>query len=216
MFGRMRPGWVLLGRVVAGQGTAGVWRGHVGPGTVRCGLEGYGKERQVTGLPLFFGKKMEIQKFPIDFDALTKGQEFTPVQLREILGKEPGTDAYRFAVMGLQALIHERTGFTAKCLTDGSIRVLTDAEAAEHNPKIFAQNLRSLILRHTLSTQVDVDNLNTEQRRNHDRNLMIQSRYISSIKGVTKQLAAQKPKKVEAATRDTSTPQGGGRPQTKS
>lgn len=129
-----------------------------------------------------------FSKYPFDYDQLKKGDELSPEEIERITGKKPGTDEYRFAVMGLQALIQDRTGYTAKCQSDGSLKVLTDPEAAEHNRKLFAQNLRAMANRHTLNTQVDVDNLPEDARRRHDQTLMVQSRYVSAMIRTTKEI----------------------------
>lgn len=140
-----------------------------------------------------------ISKYPIDFDAVRKGDEFPPEELEDIFGKKPGTDEFRFAVLGLQSLIQERTGFTVKGMSSGGLRVLTDAEAAEHNQRIFAQNLRGMVARHALNCQVDVDNLSSDQKLKHDRNLLSQSRYVSALAHTTKQLTIEGSKKPEAS-----------------
>jgi hypothetical protein len=141
------------------------------------------------------GSEDRVRKYPIDYDALQKGDELTAEQLRDVLGKKPGTDEFRFAVMSLQALIQEKTGLTVKCTSDNGMRVLTDAEAAEHNRKLFAQNYRAMMFRHSLNAQVDVDNLSADQRSKHDRTLMVQSRYVSAMAGVTKFLSGGGEKK---------------------
>lgn len=128
-------------------------------------------------------------KYPIDFDAVRKGDEFTPERLADILGKQPSNDAFRFAVLGLQVLIQERTGLTVKGTPEGGLRVLVDSEAAEHNRRLFSQNMRALGTRHALNCQVDVDNLSPEQRAKHDRTLLTQSRYVSAIVSTTRSMS---------------------------
>jgi len=123
----------------------------------------------------------ELRKHPVDFDALQKGQEFTVVDLSEILGQKPDTDGFRFGVLGLQDQIHKRTGYTAKTTSDKGLRILTDPEASKHNNRYFMQHLRGAVNRHTLMIQVDVDNLTDDDRKLHDNSVMRQSRYVSAI-----------------------------------
>lgn len=127
-------------------------------------------------------------KYPLDWDLLKKGDELNAMQLEDITGKKAGTDEFKFACMGIQALIQDRTGFTVKLQIDSSLRVLTDPEASEHNRRLFAQYLRGVATRHALNCEVDVENLAPEQRAKHDRTLLAQSRYVSAISQTTKEI----------------------------
>jgi hypothetical protein len=146
-----------------------------------------------------------MAKFTIDFDSLKKGDELSTERLEEMLGKKANTDEFRFAVMSVQSLIQERTGYTVKCGSDCALRILTDAEASEHNQKLFQQNLRAIANRHALNCQVDVDNLSEDQRKKHDRALMVQSRYVGAIVQTTRNLAAVPKRKMLGPGDESST-----------
>ncbi|HEV8189480.1 MAG TPA: hypothetical protein VGP83_17125 [Pyrinomonadaceae bacterium] len=127
-------------------------------------------------------------RYPLDWELLQKGDVLDAETLKDITGKTPGSDEFRFACMGLQALIQEKTGFTVKLPSDNSLRVLTDPEAAAHNERLFWQFMRSMVTRHTLNCSVDVDNLEATQRAQHDRTLLAQSRYVSAVAQTTKEI----------------------------
>jgi hypothetical protein len=141
-----------------------------------------------------------LSKYPLDFDSLTKGHTLTSEKLSEVTGKKPGTDEYRYAVLGLQALIHERTDLTVKIQVDGSLRVLTDPEASDHNHKLLLQALRVVPRRHEMMIHVDVDNLTEEQCKRHDQRLLLQSRYVSAFARETKQIKIEGRKQPEKLT----------------
>lgn len=120
-------------------------------------------------------------KYPIDFEQVTKGQNFTLEELQHILGKKPENEsAFRFAVMGFALMIRDHTGFTCKITEDG-LRVLPDNEASEHNWKEFKRCKRGLVTRYTLSQNVDTTNLNGEERSRHEARLISQSRTVQAI-----------------------------------
>jgi hypothetical protein len=76
---------------------------------------------------------MSTNAYPMDLDSLQKGQLITVKELEFILAVNPQKkEAFEFAVMGLQALIHSRTELTAMIAKDG-LRILTDEQASIHN-----------------------------------------------------------------------------------
>lgn len=140
-----------------------------------------------------------LDRYPIDFGLLKKGDEFNRQQLEDILGEKAGTEKFQFARLALQGMIHERTDFTAKCMGDDGLRILTDPEASEHNAKRFDQGLRAMAFRHQRNALVDVEQLSEDQRRKHDRQLMIQSRYVSAMVKVSRMLAKADRKRIASA-----------------
>jgi hypothetical protein len=145
-----------------------------------------------------------ISKYPLDFDELQKGDTLTSERLTEVTGKKPKTDEYRFAILGLQALIHERTDLVAKIQSDGSIRILTDPEASDHNDKLHLQGKRMMIVRHHMMSRVDIDNLTDGQRKRHDQRVMLQSRYVTALAREAKQIRieGQKHKQLKVEEND--------------
>jgi hypothetical protein len=129
-----------------------------------------------------------LEKYPLNFDSINKGDTLSCEKLQHVTGKTPGTDEYRYAILGLQALIHERTEFTVKIQVDGSLRILTDPEASDHNNKLVLQGYRMICSRHERSLMVDVENLTEEQRTRHDSRLLIQSRYVTALTRETRQI----------------------------
>jgi hypothetical protein len=144
-----------------------------------------------------------LSKYPFDWEELQKGDILTTEELQRITGKTPGSDEFRFACMTLQSLIQDKTGFTVKLKGDETLQVLTDAEAAEHNSRLFGQFMRSMVSRHALNCEVDVDNLNPTSRAKHDRTLVTQSRYVSAIVQTTKEIRIAKRDEVPGIESET-------------
>lgn len=129
-------------------------------------------------------------QYPIDFDAVTKGQTFTTEELERITGQSPGTDAWVWELRGLQDGIQRRRLFTVK--NNGlELRVLTDTEAALHNQKLFRQNMRGMFARHRLDLAVDQSNLTPDERDRHGDNLITQSRYLTALTQTTKEIRVE-------------------------
>jgi len=137
-----------------------------------------------------------LSRYPLDWDELSKGDVLSANELQRITGKTPGTDEFRFACMTLQSLIQAKTRFTVKLKGDHTLHVLFDAEAAEHNQQLFDQFKRSMVSRHFLNCEVDVDQLSPAQRARHDRTLLVQSRYVSAVGQTAKDI------RLEASKRD--------------
>lgn len=130
-------------------------------------------------------------KYPIDFEAIFKGQLITVEELQKITGKKPGTDEYQFALLSLQSAIQNKTSCTVKIQNKFELLVLTDEEASRHNHKLFLQNVRGMRSRFDLNAAVDVGELSDEQRAKHERNLVVQSLYIQAITTTAKQIAVE-------------------------
>lgn len=148
---------------------------------------------------------MLTDKYPLDFDAIYKGQYITQTELRKITGKTPGTDEYQFALLSLQAAIQSKTSCTVKIANKFELQVLTDEDASRHNHKLFLQNVRGMRSRFDLNTAVDIAELSEEQKAKHERNLVVQSLYIQAITMTAKQItvAAHKRQLPSKATENT-------------
>jgi hypothetical protein len=127
-------------------------------------------------------------RYGIDLNHIEKGQVITTGQLEAITGHTPNSDEYRFAVMDIATWINRVTVVTAKACGDGSIRILTDVEAVDHNHEEHRNALRRAVRRYRKSQQVDVANLTRVERDKYDRCLLMQSRHATGIMQTEKQL----------------------------
>ena len=129
---------------------------------------------------------MNDQKHPMDFDALNKGAFISPAEVERIMGV-PQSNVARFTLAGLRlrAIIHRQLRIRdrpATCVCrKGGIAVLTDSEAAVYNAKRFRHGLRHSARSYRRAVSVDVTQLTEEERRDHDRNLVLNSRILSAV-----------------------------------
>jgi hypothetical protein len=130
---------------------------------------------------------MENQ-FPLDFDALTKGQILDIEYLERIFGVryEQG-QRWAFLVMGLQAQVHEKTDLSCKIDHD-AIRILTDAEASEHNFRLVGCHVRGISRRTEKLLQVDRSQLDETASSEHDRRIRVAAAYAGAVVSVRREI----------------------------
>lgn len=124
---------------------------------------------------------LTLDKYPIDFDSVEKGDLLTQEMLEKITAEKFGTDKFTFKVLALQGRIIDETGYTVKNHGD-SLVVLTDEEASSYNDKMFKRFKRGMFHRHKLMQNVDVSQLSDTMRQEHERKVLSQSRYISALR----------------------------------
>lgn len=138
---------------------------------------------------------MESQ-YPLDFEALTKGQ----ILEIEFLEKVFGTpyikgDRWSFRLMGLQSQIHEKTNLSC-CVDRDSIRILTDAEASAHNYCMVGRHVRGISRRTEKLLQVDRAQLDASGSVEHDRRLRVASAYASAVFSARREINGAPPQEL--------------------
>jgi hypothetical protein len=129
---------------------------------------------------------MTVAYHPLDFAAIAKGDVLTPEQLKTITGTSPGTAKYEFAILSLRKRIMvelRRMGrpVTVACV-QGSLRVLTDPEAARYNNAEFNAAFRKCARDFVRLTEVDARKLNDEQRGDLERNILIKGKMLQGAR----------------------------------
>ncbi|NBW19253.1 MAG: hypothetical protein EBR82_65890, partial [Caulobacteraceae bacterium] len=82
-------------------------------------------------------------KYPMDFDDLKKGQVLEIQQLERVLCQDYQlSNDWDMQLMKLQSLIHQHRQDLTVAIDHDRIRVLTDAEASEHNAQLVARGAR--------------------------------------------------------------------------
>lgn len=118
----------------------------------------------------------DAKRWPFDFHAIYKGDTITPDQCERIIGMSREQKRYALKLVKLAEILEKglrRIGrkCTVRCLRDG-IRVLTDAEAAEHNDAMVHQHLRGARRSVRRQSDVDTSNLSDGQRKQHEKALI--------------------------------------------
>jgi hypothetical protein len=134
----------------------------------------------------------EATRWPIDYDSLTKGTIIPVQRIEEITQTQRGTSAYDFAVLRLSARIerelHDRGRIWTVKSEKGALKILTDSEAAVYNHALQVQARASELRRFALQQAVDVSSLGTDVRKQHERNMEIDGKYIQARIAVREQL----------------------------
>ena len=124
---------------------------------------------------------INLDKNPIDFSLIEKGDIFTIPVLEKIIGKSSASDDFHWKVLALKEQIKKETGFSLK-QENGNLLVLRDEQSSIYNDKRFHQHRRGMFESYKETQNVDVSQLTEVAKGEHERRVMTQSRYISALK----------------------------------
>ena len=133
----------------------------------------------------------DIQYFPLDFDALEKGDVITTDRLEAITGKQRGTQTFQLAVLVLRERIvnecKDRDKFFTVAFVKGNLRILTDEEAAIYNARTFKAGMKRSRKSLTRLAKVDVGKLDDLQKKSHERNLIVFGKMLQAARSAQQQ-----------------------------
>lgn len=134
----------------------------------------------------------DVSRWPIDYDALRKGTTISRERLERITGKQAGTKDYQLKLLAIQSQIERELNqrghaWTIKIQKD-EIRVLTDAEASTYNHALQVQARCAMEKRYALNAAVDVSALGEDQRKQHDRTMEVDGKYLLALQHVRRSL----------------------------
>lgn len=119
------------------------------------------------------------ERYPIDFDALQKGDSIPVSIIEHYCGHRHGTEQYAFAVMGLQSEIERRLAeretpvYAVITSRAGELHILKDAEGSECAFR-RVKNHAAAIHRNTKRLSlIDAASLTAEQQRAHETRLLV-------------------------------------------
>lgn len=136
---------------------------------------------------------MQTEKYPFDFDAMQKG-DLIPAEIIESIVKLPRTDRqFALKLLGLKEQIEDELDargrpVVAKCERDG-IKILTDEEARPYTEQQFKIGARKLRRAHLKTCLIDQSNLNDEDRKLHDSQMLIQGAKLAAFRRVRPNLS---------------------------
>ena len=127
--------------------------------------------------------------YPLDLDALTKGQVLSQKELEQILGVKYslGSTKWAFALMSLQALIHDKTEMTCSIVGE-TIEILTDAKASDKNYQRVKHHARSIGRKTEKLLQVDRGALDQFQLNDHDSRIRMASCIAGAVTGAYREI----------------------------
>lgn len=120
---------------------------------------------------------MKAKKFPIDFDAINKGDEISTEQIEAIYGVRRDSAKFAIKKMTLANKIEEQMDargqvVTVRCCVRG-IRILTDSEASEHNSHETKRAIKKMGRCLTRISGVDPTEFKDDEKRAHDHRIAV-------------------------------------------
>jgi hypothetical protein len=189
----------LEGRALAGLGPQA--RAGVAAAQVRLILMRLEqREAQTTTIETWNPERTRMQeaepqvaeRYPIDYDALKKGDSIGPGRLVEILGVRQTHPRWQLKLLALQQEIERELWDRGKpwtvAIRKGFIAVLTDSEAAEYNRRRFLSAQRSLHRSHRRNSAVDQANLAESERAMHHRAIHVEGVQLAAMLAARREL----------------------------
>ena len=147
---------------------------------------------------------MSIQYYPLDFDALQKGDRIEEEKVQEIVGLKPEHPNYQFGVMGLIARMEsgcaERGKFFTIVNRKGCVCVLTDEEASHENDRRARNSRRAIGRACRRLIAVDPSGFDADLLKKHTRRCEMNSRAYTALQ---REIRRKKLSAPEAAERST-------------
>lgn len=141
----------------------------------------------------------QLQPWPIDYDAIQKGDIIPVDRVEKITGKKQGCSDYDFAVLKLKDRIerelHERGNVWTLRTEKGAIKILKDEEAALYNHAEQVRARATEARRFALMQSVDVSKLSPDILKTHERNIEVDGRFIQAQMNVRKELQLESTKR---------------------
>lgn len=136
-----------------------------------------------------------LVRWPLDFDALSKGDIIDSGRLAEITKSQPGTSTYSLRLLQVKEQIERKLlqrDYPVTTKIEGqSLRILTDAEASEYNEQQAEQAVRKAYRSLRRQMNVDVRQLTAEQQTDHGRRLIHQGAIVNAIRETRRNLRIQ-------------------------
>lgn len=136
-----------------------------------------------------------LVRWPLDFDALSKGDVIESTRLADITKATPGTSTYSLRILQVKEQIERKLlqrdyPVTTK-IEGASIRILTDVEASEYNEQQGEQAVRKAFRALRRQMNVDVRSLTAEQQAEHGRRLIHQGAIVNAIRETRRNMRLQ-------------------------
>lgn len=132
------------------------------------------------------------ERFPLDFDALQKGDIVPAETIEAAYGVTRDDRAYPLSVLRLKKEIEvqlEALGRPVTTKGEGDcIRVLTDEEALVYNARSFESDVRGLYRAQRRMMQIDAAQLSESSRESHTHALQVQAMQCLALRKVRKQI----------------------------
>ena len=114
-----------------------------------------------------------VQKYPLDFDALKKGDVISVEQQEDIFKIKAANDAFAFKSLALRQRIEKELALRGLPVTvrhdHGALVICTDPDASAYNDRMRGKTLRAFGRAHRRNLAVDRSKLDSPGLETHDR-----------------------------------------------
>ena len=127
---------------------------------------------------------VRIERYPLDFDSLTKGSTIPEDTLNYIVGmkREENPDRWDMKVLQLKSVIEMHRQDLVVRRIQNSLRVLTDVEAEEYLQRRFDGHERNMMKAHARRQLIDRSQFTeTERRAAEHRDVVNASKVVAMI-----------------------------------
>ena len=151
----------------------------------------------------------EIAYFPLDVRQLHKGQVIEVLEIERITGTPRRHAEYPLKVLWLRTKIEKELRKLGQTLTmrihKGALVICDDSDAAKYNRRQGRLKIRAYRRAHKRNVAVDMSKLTADERRDHERTLVIQGTLLGAIHSAKRQLAGPtaQPRRTPALTDGT-------------
>jgi len=131
--------------------------------------------------------KRKVTRFPVDFESLQKGSVLKREYLERVfMVTADHANEYRFCLLTLRDQIMKELEKQGRPVTviarHNDLVILTDQEAAAHNPLEFKRGARKMTRAHKRTLAVDISQLSHEEKLRWGRVVMNQGIILQSHK----------------------------------
>ena len=139
-----------------------------------------------------------FSKYPLDFQSLQRGQVISQEELASMLPAEDKENLKKLELFTLSIRDRIEKEFIERGdaawikSENGGLRILDHAEQSAWLEKEANRHRRGLRKGMLFLSQVDPERLTSEERKSHDRRLIVEGRYLQAQQKVSKQLALEK------------------------
>lgn len=134
----------------------------------------------------------EFVRWPMDFDALSKGDVIDSEHLQRVTRCEAGTSAYQLKLLAVKNEIERRLAqrdYPVTCkIEKNAIRILSDLEASEYNEGQGELAVRKAYRSLRRLANVDPRNMTEQQQKEHSRRLIAMGATCAAIRETRRNL----------------------------
>ncbi len=129
---------------------------------------------------------MESNRWPMDFEALNKGDVIPIEQIERIVQAKKGTEKYALGALSLADAIMKAKAAMIEPVTckyeKGTLVILNDGDASVYNNNAVRKGIRKIARGFRRMLYVDTSDFSLEEKDKHLRRLETNGKYLHAIK----------------------------------